>query len=635
MKNLQVLALVFLFAAFSGCTEIASTDVTGDDVSAPLTAGDIAPVEPVGEQLYVEHCRGCHEGKILKAPPRSLLGIMSASSVFTAINSGVMKTQASGLTTDQRKVLAEYLTGQKIDALAGPSPRRCVPGESVFDFDAPPDAEGWGVDKTNRHFYPDAVARITPEDIPKLHLKWVFRYPDAVRGRSQPATAGGGLFVGSQNGSVYSLDQKTGCVRWTYKTVAEVRTGIVIEPWSSTSTSPQPLAFFGDLIGNVYAVNAVTGKLVWRRRASDHPSLTITAAPVLYAGRLYVALSSLEVTAAADPSYACCTFKGGVVALDAHSGEPQWTGYTITEAQKVVGKNSVGVDRIAPSGSPVWGTPSIDERRALMYVGTGENYSSPADGSSDAIVALSLADGHVVWTQQMTKGDAWNMACEGEDQSNCPPEDGPDFDFGAATILVTTTAGKDVLLAGQKSGEVFALDPEREGKVIWRKKLGRGGIQGGVHFGMTAIGDVLYVPISDFNGGDRWPGEPHPGMYAVDVNTGDLLWSTPASDVCNGRQFCQPGLSAAASSITGAVFSGAMDGHLRAYDSAAGDIIWDYDTAREYRTLSGATGFGGSLGGAAAPVFKDGMMCVNSGYGIYFHMPGNVLLAFTIEDKPK
>jgi polyvinyl alcohol dehydrogenase (cytochrome) len=602
--------------------------------AASEPAADSSP--PTGEQLYIEHCQQCHEGKVAKAPPRSLLGIMSASSVYNAIETGIMRTQAEGLDSDGRRVLAEYLTNQKIGASSTP-PRMCAEGESPFDFSAQPDAAGWGVDRRNQRHVSAEVAGLTKADIPKLRLKWAFRYPDAVRGRSQPATAGGGLFVGSQNGSVYSLDQKSGCVRWIYKTAAEVRTGIIIEPWAEDAGANHPQVFFGDLIGNVHSVDAVTGELVWKHRPSDHPSLTLTAAPVLREGRLYVPLSALEVTAAADPTYACCTFSGGVAAYDAASGELLWTGYTLSEPPRVVGKTSAGTDRIAPSGSPVWGTPTIDEKRQLIYVGTGENYSSPPDGSSDAIIALDLADGKIVWTQQMTAGDAWNMACESENQANCPPEDGPDYDFGAATILVTNSAGKDLLLAGQKSGEVFALDPDRSGEIIWRKKLGRGGIQGGVHFGMAVNGEVLYVPISDFEGGDRWPGEPHPGMYALDVNSGALLWSTPAQDICEGRTDCQPGLSAAASSIPGAVFSGAMDGHLRAYDSATGAVLWDYDTAREYQTLSGETGFGGSLGGAAGPVFKDGMLYVNSGYGIYFHMPGNVLLAFAVanaEEKP-
>jgi polyvinyl alcohol dehydrogenase (cytochrome) len=279
----------------------------------------------------------------------------------------------------------------------------------------------------------------------------------------------------------------------------------------------------------------------------------------------------------------------------------------------------------------VWGVPVIDEKRRRIYLGTGENYSSPADDTSDAIMAFDLDSGELIWKQQMTANDAWNMGCEVENQANCPEEDGPDYDFGAATILAVNKAGDDILLAGQKSGEVFGFNPEN-GELLWRNKLGRGGIQGGIHFGMAVEGEVVYVPISDFVGGDRWPGVARPGMYALDINTGELIWSTPAEDVCAGREFCQPGISAAATAIDGVVLAGGMDGHMRAYDSSSGKVIWDFDAIQEYATLSGRRGFGGSFGGATGPVFKDGMMYLNSGYGIYFHMPGNVLLAFSVED---
>ena len=382
-------------------------------------------------------------------------------------------------------------------------------------------------------------------------------------------------------------------------------------------------------MGNVYAVEALTGKLVWRDRPDDHPSLTLTAAPVLYEGRLYVPMSALEVTAAADPTYACCTFRGGVAVYDPLSGERQWVGYTIDEKPRVVGKNAIGTERIAPSGAPVWGTPSIDAKRGLMYVGTGENYSSPANDTSDAILALSLKNGSIVWRQQMTAGDAWNMGCETEEKINCPPENGPDYDFGAATILATSSDGRDIVLAGQKSGEVFGLDPDQGGKILWRRKLGRGGIQGGVHFGMAVDGDTLYVPMSDFDGGPRWPGVAKPGMYAVDIRTGKTLWYTPgATDVCGQREYCQPGISAPASALKGGVIAGAMDGHLRAYSSKDGSVLWDLDTAVTFPTLDGGNAHGGSLGGAAGAVLSGGMLYVNSGYGIYFHMPGNVLLAY-------
>ena len=490
-------------------------------------------------------------------------------------------------------------------------------------------ASTWGMDYGNQRFYDQSITEINADNIAELELSWAFAFPGATRARSQPSTAAGAVFLGSQDGTVYALDQKTGCVRWTFSTVAEVRTGIVIEPWGEDRES---LTYFGDLVGNVYAVDTFSGELVWRDRPDDHPSLTLTATPVLYDGRLLVALSALEVTEAADPTYACCTFRGGIAVYDAHNGELQWTGYTIAEEPKQVGKNAVGTPMIAPSGAPVWGAPTVDRQRGVVYVGTGENYSSPADGSSDAIIALSLEDGSIVWKQQMTEGDAWNMGCEAEDKSNCPPENGPDYDFGAATILATHSSGKELLLAGQKSGDVYALDPDEGGRVVWQKKLGRGGIQGGVHFGMAVDGDTLYVPMSDFDGGPRWPGEPKPGMYAVDFSSGEVQWYKPAEDVCEGRDFCDPGLSAAASAIPGAVVAGAMDGHLRAYHRDTGEVVWDFDSVREYQTVAGSTAQGGSFGGSSGPVFKGKRLFVNSGYGIYFHMQGNALLSFKLAD---
>ena len=600
-------------------------------LAAAQTHSEPGKVAPEGAALYQQHCEQCHGGTVSKAPQISLLQIMSASSVYRAMNSGVMQEQAKALTDTQRRAVAEHLTGQRLDtaktAQAAPT---CTGEANQFDFDAQPDSEGWGVTRDNRRHFGSDITSLKGKDLSRLELKWAFAFPDAIRARSQPATAGGALYTGSQNGTVYALDQQSGCIRWTFSTVAEVRTGIVVAPWQGKAANP--LLYFGDLVGNIYAVNAVTGELVWRDRPDDHPSLTLTAAPALYAGRLYVPMSALEVTAAADPNYACCTFRGGVAVYDAASGEKQWVGYTIDEEPKVVGKNASGTDRIAPSGAPIWGTPVIDAQRGVMYVGTGENYSSPANDTSDAIIALSLEDGHIVWKQQMTSGDAWNMGCETAEKINCPPENGPDYDFGAATILATTSSGKEILLAGQKSGEVYGMDPDTGGKVLWRRKLGRGGIQGGVHFGMSVDGDTVFVPMSDFYGGPRWPGPAKPGMFAVDILSGETKWFSETKNVCKGREFCEPGLSAAASSISGAVVGGAMDGHLRAYDASTGKVIWDLDTAVAFATLDGGEASGGSFGGAAGPVFKDDMMFINSGYGIYFHMPGNVLLAYGLPD---
>jgi polyvinyl alcohol dehydrogenase (cytochrome) len=554
-----------------------------------LAQAAVADAAPQGAALYAQHCESCHNGSVAKAPQRTMLEIMSPASILRAMQAGVMQSQAAAMSAVEQQLLAEFLTGRPL--IASGSMRAapvCSAESAVFDFAAPPDTRGWGVDSGNRRFFDAGIAGLTAADLPNLELKWAFAFPDALRARSQPATAGGALFVGSQDGTVYALEQHSGCVRWMFQASAEVRTGIVVEPWAP-GERVEPRLFFGDLLGNVYAVSAVSGALMWRDRPDDHPSLTITAAPALHEGRLYVSLSSLEVTAAADPGYACCTFRGGVAVYDASTGEHIATHHTIDELPRVVGKNAAGTDRIAPSGAPVWNTPTLDPRRGVLYVGTGENYSSPANATSDAILALSLTDGTIVWSQQMTSGDAWNMGCETEERINCPPEDGPDYDFGAATILVTTSSGRDLVLAGQKSGEVFALDPDRGGAIVWRRKLGKGGIQGGVHFGMTVDGDTLYVPMSDFDGGPRWPGKPSPGMFAVDIPTGEQLWFTETDDRCSGREYCQPGLSAAASSLPGGVVAGAMDGVLRAYSKATGAVIWEHDSVRDYATTDGGS----------------------------------------------
>ncbi|MEH6581217.1 MAG: PQQ-binding-like beta-propeller repeat protein [Halioglobus sp.] len=592
-----------------------------------------------GEAIYTKHCEQCHGGNVLKAPERELLKMMSTGSIYRSLNDGAMRPQASDLSDTQRKQVSEYLTGVTLDSAEKPAlPPMCKGEFAAFDYDAQPLLEGWGVKHNNQRYFDPQRTSINIDNISQLRLKWAFAYPESVRARSQPALAGGSIFVGSHNGTVFALDEETGCVRWMFNTTAEVRTGIVVASWP-TGERTAPLLYFGDLVGNVYAVNAVTGELAWRDRADDHPSLTITAAPALHEGRLYVPLSALEVSVAADPSYPCCTFRGGVAVYDAHSGEKLWTAYTIDETPREVGKNSIGTPQIAPSGAPVWNTPALDPKRGVMYVGTGTNYSSPSSTTSDAILALDMKDGRIRWQQQMTVGDAWNMGCETEDKINCPAEKGPDYDFGAAVIMATTTEGKDILLAGQKSGEVYGLDPDKGGKVLWRRQLGRGGIQGGVHFGMTVEGQTLYVPVSDFDPGPLWPGksyagiDSYPGMYALDILTGETRWFKQNKDLCVGRKFCSPGLSSPASSLTGGVVGGAMDGHLRAYRASDGKVVWDIDTAVNYDTVNGVTTSGGSFGGGTGPVFKDRRLIVNSGYGAYFHMPGNVLLVFELAPK--
>jgi len=343
-------------------------------------------------------------------------------------------------------------------------------------------------------------------------------------------------------------------------------------------------------------------------------------------------VSSLEVVAAADENYVCCSFRGKVVALERNNGAIAWTAYAIEGEPKVTGTTRAGTEVLAPSGAPVWTTPTVIPERNLLVFGTGENYSSPADGNSDAIVAVDLDSGERRWVHQVTPNDAWNVACMMAGNPNCPEEDGPDYDQGSSVLWVDTPAAPALLVAGHKSGHVTGHDP-KDGRELWRLTVGRGSIQGGVHFGMAAEGHRIYAPVNDMNdtrnGDDLDPRLARPGLHAVDASRGKLLWSHVRADRCGDeRPFCDPGISAAVTAIPGAVIAGHLDGMLRAYDGESGEVLWQYDTTQTVIGVNGETGAGGGMSGSAGPFVYRGHLVANSGYGLYYHEPGNVLLVF-------
>jgi polyvinyl alcohol dehydrogenase (cytochrome) len=559
------------------------------------------------------------------------LQMLSGPTIYASLTDGIMQAQAAALTPEQRQHVAEYLAGGPLSAARPATPiKMCEGPAKEFDTSKRVQRTGWGYD--NRRLVAGDDAGLDKKSAVTLELKWAFEFPGALRARSQPAIAFGAVYVGSHDGHVYALDLQTGCARWAFKAGAEVRTAIVpyeAEGGPNVRTMP-PRVMFGDLIGRVYSVEALTGHLAWSAKVDDHPHATLTGTPRIDGGMAYIPVSSLEVTSAGDPNYPCCSFRGAVVALDAWSGDVSWRAYSIEAPPTEVRKTRLGTPVLAPSGAPVWNSPVVDRKRGLLYVGTGENYSSPGTTTSDAILAFHLSDGKLAWSRQTTANDVWNVACMMKDNPNCPPENGPDVDFGAGVMLTTLPSGKDILIAGQKNGVVYAFDPDRQGDKLWQTRVGRGGIQGGIHFGMAMEGTRVYAPVSDMTDGrDGRPvdGPPRPGLYALDAASGKPLWATPANDVCRSRPFCDPGISAAISAAPGLVFAGHMDGRFRAYDGDTGAVLFEFDTTQELTTVSGAKARGGSFGGAG-PAIRDGYVVVNSGYGLYFHMPGNVLLAF-------
>lgn len=630
-----ITATLVSLLAISGCA-LETTQQGQIDAKASISPTAVEELHP-GLEPYAAHCASCHEGGGYKAPHHLFLSMMAPDAILHSMD-GIMSAQSAALNDQQKKDVAEYIAGRSLDSVVvNYPPPTCE--QTDLEMNQTPAQTGWGVDGSNTRFQSAQTGGLSAENNMQLELKWAFAFPNAIQARSQPAIAGDTVFVGSQSGRVYALDAKAGCVRWTFRASAEVRTAIVVSPWNAGDNDARPQIFFGDILARAYAVDARSGELLWSKRVDDHPNATITGTPTLVGDRLFVPVSALEVVAAADPKYECCTFRGSMVALNSSNGDLLWKSYTIDDEPADAGKTSAGTTILAPSGAPIWNSPTVDLQRGQIYGGTGENYSSPAEGGSDAIIAFDMATGKKNWITQTTTGDAWNAGCLvyfTKDAANCPEENGPDFDFSAASILLQLKDGKDILVAGQKSGIVYGINPDN-GAIVWQSRVGRGGVQGGVHFGMAAGDGLLYVPINDmFYPEDLtrydFKHDPRPGIYALDPATGKEVWAQPADNVCSEdrKEWCDEGISAPATAIPGGVIAGHMDGRLRIYSAKDGKILWDFSTLREFETVSGEVAQGGSMSGSGATV-ADGMLYMNSGYGIYEHMPGNVLLAFELK----
>jgi len=592
-------------------------------------AGVWAADDPFAAELYTQHCAQCHDqGADARVPPRAALEKMSPAAVLRALETGVMREMGAKLAISERMALAAML-GKAESAVVNQLANRCTASPALPASATGPAWSGWGAGLNNWRFQDAAGAKLSAADVPKLKLKWAFAVPDATSMRSQPAVYGGRVFLAGP-GSVYSLDAVTGCVYWATEAAATIRSGLTVAPLGEKT-----LVVFGDVTGQVRALDASTGAPVWQLHADDHPAAMVTSTPAFYNGRLYVGVSSFEEVRAVTAGYVCCSFRGSVQALDAATGKVLWKTYTIADAAKPGKATKRGAQTMGPSGAGVWATPTIDPERNVMYVTTGDNYSEPTTGSSDAVLAMALDSGKILWSKQLTAGDAYNSSCPLAGKANCPDTDGPDFDFGSSPILLRLNGNRRVLVLPQKSATLHGVDPDQQGKILWQAKVGQGGTLGGIQWGAAADGDRIYVALSDigFTARTATGRNPDPqrggGMFAFRADNGERMWMTaPAS--CGNRTPCSPAQSQAVSAIPGAVFSGSNDGHLRAYSTTDGKVIWDYDTVRDYQTVNGVAGKGGALD-AGGPVIAGGMVFVGSGYGQWGGLPGNVLLAFATE----
>lgn len=584
-------------------------------------------VEPTGKQIYEQACKTCHESGESRAPTFDVLRQLSSKAILDSLRDGVMAYVGETLPEGHADAVSLYL-GQGTAKLPSLSRLTC-PEAAWGDPLRGPRWIGWGRDLQNSRYQPPELAGMTAADVPRLELRWSFGLFDAAHARSHPTVAGGRVFVGSRSGTLYALDAKSGCTVWEFAAQSEVRAAILVSPPDSAGRT---LLFFGDTKANLYGIDAATGTQIWRTKVDDHPAATLTGSPVLFEGRLYFGVSSIEEYTGSFAKYPCCSFRGSVQAVEASNGERLWKTHTIPEEPVPQRANSKGVTQLGPAGAAIWSTPTIDTKLRRMYVTTGDNYSDPPTDDSDAIIAYDLDSGKRLWSRQFTEGDAYNMACNASaDKVNCPEADGPDYDFGSSAILVELDNGKRALVAGQKSGMVHAVDPDQDGAILWQRRAGSGGKLGGIQYGSATDGRNVYVAVSDYKGARR---KSVGGLVAYRLTDGKELWNTPSVPCPRRRPKCSAAHSAAVTVIDGVVFSGSLDGHLRAYSTVDGSIQWDFDTVRDYTdTVNGVAAKGGALNGPG-PVVVDGMLYVNSGYGQFGSMPGNVFLAFGISDKP-
>jgi polyvinyl alcohol dehydrogenase (cytochrome) len=339
-------------------------------------------------------------------------------------------------------------------------------------------------------------------------------------------------------------------------------------------------------------------------------------------------MASFEEASGIAPGYECCTFRGSLASLDAETGRQLWKSFTVLDPPKAFKKNKNGGQMYGPAGAGVWSAPTVDAKRKLVYVATGDSYTDVELNTSDAILAFRIDNGGLVWVSQVTAHDNFIVACP-DRSPNCPEVLGPDYDFGSSPILRAIAGGRQIIVAAQKSGVVWGLDPDQKGKILWNTKIGAGSVQGGVEWGHSADGENTYAAVSDVSAG----ADAQPGISALKLATGEKVWSTPAPKVaCATPAACSPSQSAAVSVIPGAVFSGALNGHFRAYSTKTGEILWDFDTVRSFDTVNQVPGKGGSINGAG-PAIANGMVFTNSGYGSGRQLEGNVLLAFSVDGK--
>lgn len=609
--------------------------------SMQIAAAQELRADHPGKAVYERYCAACHNQPATRAPALSALQQMSAQTLRFTLTEGIMRQQGSAVPREQFEQLLGYLAAADTGGAEWVAGMLCKPDQRAVDLSQPVALSMVGADPRNSRRLTPQQSGLTSADLRTLELAWAIAFPKTSGLRTSAVIVGSTMFYAPvPTGKVLALDTRTACVKWAYDAGGPLRSSL---SYGDIGGGRMALVF-GDARGNVYTIDPKTGAQIWKADARHEAFGGITGAPVLIGTRIIVPISASGVGRGADPKYECCEGHGDVVALDAGTGQKLWTAHTMEDAKYTGKVSSTGVKQRGPSGAPIWSTPAVDAKRGLVYAGTGQATSLPATNTSDAVLAIDLASGELRWSFQALARDVWHLGCQfdpAKSGPNCPSADDSvlkDYDFGAGVVIGKRRDGRDILLAGQKSGDLWGLDPEQQGKVLWRRTFGMGTPLGGIHWGLAIDDERVFAPVND----PHLPVAgyvPQPAMNAVEIETGKVVWSKPVQPDCgNGRQQRFPlcneryGLSAAPLVIDKSVVAGAVDGRIYIYDAASGDVVWQYDTLRDFPTLNGIEGKGGSI--ESQSVFAGaGMLFVGSGYGQFSQAPGNVLLAFRPKGK--
>jgi polyvinyl alcohol dehydrogenase (cytochrome) len=653
MKRLALAAASVLFVF--GCTQPASQKPVST-VTTPAPAKPSAPppvavaAEHPGKAVYDRACAACHNNpEVTRSPSLDALKKMRFTNVQYALTEGKMRLQAAGLSADEKKSVADFLAGGSSVSDEWVAKMMCPADRAKVDLSGPATVAGFGFDIHNHRHLTKTQAGLATPDFANLELAWSMAFPKATTMRSQPAVVGSTLFFPiGETSQLLAIDVSTSqpCLKWVYNSELQLRTSAAYG-----DVGGRKVIAIGDVAANVHLIDALTGEKLWQTSVQLFPLSITTGTPAIHEGRVYAPVSQYEITLGGNDNHECCKTHGAVVALDGKTGQKIWTAHAMEDAKPVRDRGD-GKMIWGPSGAPIWNSPMIDAKRGLLYVGTGEATSEPAAQMTDAILAIDLKNGSIRWSFQATENDIFLSGCMGNRPApaagaasaparrqglNCPLESVfRDVDFGASVILGKRADGSDVLFAGQKSGTLWALNPDN-GKVVWRQDFGEGSPLGGIHWGIAYDGQRVFAPINrpyGFSAAGNAPRTQKPGIHGVDATTGKVLWSFAAEPDCTGDRQARVrscssniGLSGAPTVIDGALIQGALDGILRVFDVKSGEVLFTFDTAQKFDTINGVAGTGGAIDNASI-VAANGQLFVASGYGMFGQPPGNVLLAF-------